>query len=75
MFDNNFCANVINRVRKAFDSCMNDPSGALCELLVYEEAASVCSSLKTRMSGVDIDYEQIRFAGPPLWNYFVPHPL
>ena len=56
----------------AFDSCMNDSSGDLFELLVYEEVASVSASLKAGISGVEIDYDHICFAGPPLWNYFVP---
>ena len=67
-FDNNFCANIVNRVRETFDSCMNDPSGNLCEPFVYEEVESVCASLKAGISGVEIDYEHIRFAGPPLWK-------
>ena len=67
-FDNNFCANIVNRVREAFDSCMNDPSGDLCEPFVYEEVESVCTSLKAGISGVEIDYEHIRFAGPPVWK-------
>ena len=65
-FDNNFCADIANRVREVFDSCMNDPSGELCEPLRYEEVESVCASLKAGISGVEIDYEQIRFPGPPL---------
>ena len=40
-FDNDFYANVVNRVREAFDFYMNDPSGDLCEPFVYEEVASV----------------------------------
>ena len=32
----------------------------------YEEVAKVCSSLKSGISGVTLDYEHIRFAGPPL---------
>ena len=67
-FDNNFCADIANRVREVFDSCMNDPSGVLCEPLRYEEVESVCASLKAGISGVEIDYEHIRFAGPPLWK-------
>ena len=67
-FDNNFCADIANRVREVFDSCMNDPSGELCEPLRYEEVESVCASLKAGISGVEIDYEHIRFAGPPLWK-------
>ena len=67
-FDNNFCAVVANRVREVFDSCLNDPSGDLCEPLVYEEVESVCASLKAGIAVVKIDYEHIRFAGPPLWK-------
>ena len=67
-FDNNFCAAIANRVREVFDSCMNDPSGELCKPLRYEEVESVCASLKAGISGVEIDYEHIRFAGPPLWK-------
>ena len=29
-FDNNFCANIVNRVREAFDFGMNDLFGDLC---------------------------------------------
>ena len=67
-FDNDFCANVVNRVCEAFDSCMNDPSGDLCEPLVYEEVTSVCTSLKGEISGVEIDYEHICFADLSLWK-------
>ena len=67
-FDNNFCADIANRVREASDSCMNDPFGDLSEPLVYKEVESVCASLKAGISGVEIDYEHIRFAGPPLWK-------
>ena len=66
--DNNFCADIANRVREAFDSCMNDPSDDLFEPLVYEEVESVHASLKAEISGVETDYEHIRFAGPPLWK-------
>ena len=47
---------------------MNDPSGELCERLRYKEVESVCASLKAGISGVEIDYEHIRFAGSPLWK-------
>ena len=67
-FDNNFCADIANRVREVFDSCMNDPSCELCEPLRYEEVESVCAFLKAGISGVEIDYEHIRSAGPPLWK-------
>ena len=59
---------LINRVREELDSGMNDPSGYLCEPFAYEEGESVCASLKGGISGVEIDYEHIRFAGPPLWK-------
>ena len=42
--------------------------GVLSEPLSYEEVAQVCSSLKLGISGVTLDYEHIRFAGPPLWH-------
>ena len=35
----------------------------------YEEGANVCSKLKPGVSGVVIDYEHVRFAGPVLWNF------
>ena len=74
-FDNNFCADVVNRVH---DSCIKSN---LRESLVYEEVASVCTSLKAGISGVEIYYKHIRFAGPPLWkllfhlyqDYFMNH--
>ena len=47
---------------------MNDLSGYLCEPFVYQEVESVCASLKAGISGVEIDYEHIRFAGPPVWK-------
>ena len=47
---------------------MNNSSGELCEPLRYEEVESVCASLKAGISGVEIDYEHIHFAGPPLWK-------
>ena len=45
-----------------------DPNGILCEPLEYEEVARVCPTLKLGVSGVEIDYEHIRYAGPPLWK-------
>ena len=67
-FENNFCADIADRVREVFDSCMNDPSGELCEPLRYEEVESVCASLKAGISGVATDYEHILFAGLSLWK-------
>ena len=67
-FDNNFCANIVNRVREAFDFGMNDLFGDLCKPFAYEEVESVCASLKAGLSGVEIDYEHIHSADPPLWK-------
>ena len=53
-----------------FFSFLTDPSGVLSEPLGYEEIAHVCSTLKLGVSGVEIDYEHIRFAGPrPFGNF------
>ena len=64
-FDKGFFTKVIDSVREVF---VNDPNGILCEPLEYEEVARVCSTLKLGVSGVEIDYEHIRYAGPPLWK-------
>ena len=37
---------VVSRVREIFDSCTNNPFGALCEPLDYDEVACVFSKLK-----------------------------
>ena len=34
----------------------------------YEDVVNVCSKLKPGVSGVLLDYEHIRYAGPPLWD-------
>ena len=44
----------------------DDHSGTLSERLKYEEVEDVCSKLKMGISGADVDYEHIRFVGPPL---------
>ena len=44
--------------------------GALNEPLMYEEVADVCSGRKLGVSGFSIDYEHVRYAGPPFWNFF-----
>ena len=67
-FDSNFLARVANIVQELFVSFTDDPSGTLSESLNYEEVEDVCSKLKMGISGVDVDYEHIRFAGPPLWK-------
>ena len=53
----------------ALQLCTEDPSGALCAPLEYDEVAPVCSRLKLGTSGVLIDYEHISHAGPTLWRH------
>ena len=60
-FDHNFCARITNYVKEMFEICVKDPSGVLNEPLVHEEVARMCSTLKPGVSGILIDYEQIRF--------------
>ena len=67
-FDKGFFTKVTDSVREVFSTFVNDPNGILCEPLEYEEVARVCSTLKLGVSGVEIDYEHIRYAGPPLWK-------
>ena len=65
-FNNVFFSRVSERVKSIYQTCIDDSSGVLCELLQYEEVAAICSKLKPGVSGVMIDYEHIRFAGPAL---------
>ena len=67
-FDSDFLTSAADTVHELFISFSNDPDGPLCEPLRYQEVAFVCSRLKSRISGVQIDYEHIRFAGPLLWK-------
>ena len=67
-FDKGFFTKVTDSVREVFSTFVNDPNGILCEPLEYEEVARVCSTLKLGVSGVETDYEHIRYAGPPLWK-------
>ena len=55
-------------VKEFFEACLDDPEGILNEPLTYDEIANVCSKLKPGVCGVLLDYEHIRYAGPPLWN-------
>ena len=64
-FDNDFCHRVTTRVHDVLQACIEDPSGALYEPLEYEEVAYVCSRLKPGVASISIDYEHIRYAGPP----------
>ena len=68
-FDNGFLDTVDRGVQKIFISCTNDCTGALSQPLEYEEVARICTNLKVGVSGVLIDYEHVRFAGPPLWKH------
>ena len=68
-FDSNFLARVTASVEDIFKICSEDPAGALCTLLEYEEVARVCSNLKPGVSGISLDYENIRFTGSTLWNH------
>ena len=63
-FDSNFLTCVTASVADIFKSCAEDPSGALCAPLGYEEVARVCSRSKSGTSGILIDYEHIYHAGP-----------
>ena len=65
-FDNSFLSRVVSDVQEIFDSCTNSPFRVLCDSLDYDEVACVCSKLKLVVTGLCIDYEHIRFAGPPL---------
>ena len=56
-------------VQELITSCKNDPFGDLNDPLRYEEVANVYSKLKLGVSGVVVDYEHVRFAGPVLWNF------
>ena len=67
-FDNAFLSRVVSGVCEIFDSCTNNPFGVLCEPLDYDEVACVRSELKLGVTCLCIDYEYIRFAGPPLWR-------
>ena len=66
-YDNGFLTRVTTSVKDLFNSCTEDPSGVLNEPLQYYEIERVCSQLKPGVTGVSIDYEHIRFAGPNLW--------
>ena len=68
-FDKDFFNKVSDSVREALFPFLTDPSGVLSEPLEYKEIAHVCSTLKLGVSGVEIDYEHIRFAGPPFGNF------
>ena len=67
-FDKDFFNKVSDSVRESLFSFLTDPSGVLSEPLEYKEIAHVCSTLKLGVSGVEIEYEHIRFAGPPFWK-------
>ena len=65
-FDGDFLTSVADTVQEPLIYFSNDPNGPLCEPLRCEEVAFVCSRSKSEISGVQLDYEHIRSAGPPL---------
>ena len=67
-FDHAFSDRVATCVRNIFASCQNELPGTLNEPLQYQEVFNVCSKLKSRVSGVLIDYKHTRFGGPILWK-------
>ena len=68
-FDNDFFSRVTRSVHEILVSYNNDPSGILCEpRWSTEKFFYVCSYLKSGVSSVNIDYEHIRHAYPPLWK-------
>ena len=67
-FDNDFAVRVSTRVKEILEQCLHNPMGMLNEPLSYKEVANICSKLKPGVSGVLLDYEHIRYAGPPLWE-------
>ena len=70
-YDNNFTARVSAFVVNFYKTCLDHPVGVLSEPLSYGEVAKVCSSLKSGISGVTLDYEHIRFAGPPFGTFYM----
>ena len=60
-FDNDFFSRVTHSVHETLVAYSNDFNCILCEKISY-----VCSYLKSGVSSVEINYEHIRHAGPPL---------
>ena len=67
-FDKDFFIKVGDSIRDPLFSFFTDPSGVLSEPLEYEEIVHVCFTLKLGVSGIEIDYEHIWFAGLPFWK-------
>ena len=67
-FDNDFFSRVTRSVHETPVSYSNDPNSILCGPLKYEEISYVRSNLKSGVLSVEIGYEHIRHAGPPLWK-------
>ena len=66
-FDTEFANSISTHIQNIFQNCINDPTGALNEPLIYEEVAGVCLNLKPGVSGVSLDYD-VGYAGPLLWR-------
>ena len=62
-YGNDFFIGIATSVKDTVTSCIEDLSGVLNEPLQYDEVECVCSQLKPGITGVSIDYEDIRFAG------------
>ena len=67
-FDNEFANSISAHVQNIFQNCVNNPTGALSELLTCEDVSGVCSNLKPGVSCVSLDYKHVGYAGPPLWR-------
>ena len=67
-FNNEFADLISTHVQTISQNCTSDSTGALSGPLTYEKVASVCSNLKSGISGVLLDYEHVRYAGLSLWR-------
>ena len=65
-FDNEFADLILTHVQTIFQNCTSDSTGAFRGPLTYKEVATVSSNLNPGVSGVLLDYEHIRYAGPSL---------
>ena len=45
-FDNEFANSISTHIQNIFQNCINEPTGALNEPLIYEQVSNICSNLK-----------------------------